>query len=606
MNRIFKVSAVAAALTLTPLASAYEFIVEDEVYFTSGSIIKVIEYGDNNDIGVWLLEGEQLVLRGPGGGVVATCSRDIPGGEVFGEYGGNAVNIDGTKVQYAGVDGQSLAGWSIDCLTNEVDEVGGFIPTYTHPEGDFDIGYNGESTSIYFRDGTQTVLHPLVERIFYYSANDAGDLLGGYQSTDNGDIRPYVNTMGPVGARRGVAVVRETPFGDTVVVGQIDNATTISMRWITPAEDADWHDVTPGTVMADANPDGFILNRYRIGEGAFGEDLLGQGCIVTEDPQEAIPVGDAVNDTIVDLWCQSFVKQDNRIYIATGDSWQNSYKLMTLNVGVQAQTLVDSNENCLDSPPLGDGFGWNGVESCRITGGNVVSSGECFDSPPFGDGFGWNGTESCELQAGDEAQAIAANGECFDSAPLNNGFGWNGSESCIIETSDTAQEVLVIEGYPGGDCYDSQPLGDGFGWNGTETCQITEETATGNAVLAAEGGCVDIPPLNNGEGWNGTASCPINSAVVSAIGTCVDEVPIGDGFGWNGVESCSIEVSTNTGSNCIDVEPTGDGWGWNGSESCVIETTLLDSDDFGCIDVAPLGDGYGWNGTESCEIQLTF
>ncbi len=81
-------------------------------------------------------------------------------------------------------------------------------------------------------------------------------------------------------------------------------------------------------------------------------------------------------------------------------------------VGVQS----DMGPECIDTPPVGDGWGWNGTESCRVntttdttttagdTEGTVAESdstgsqvAECIDTPPVGDGWGWNGSESCRV-----------------------------------------------------------------------------------------------------------------------------------------------------------------------------------------------------------------
>ena len=588
-----------AGVSFSHVGVAYEYMVENEVVFNSGSIIRVIEYGADRKIGVWVFAGETLSLIGPNGATIATCDRQLPGNEVFGEYGGNAVNIDGTRVQYAGVDGQSLAGWSVDCLTGDVQQVGGFIPTYTDPSGNYTIGYNGATTSQYFPDGTQQFLHNLEEQIFYYSGNAAGDLLGGYQSV-GGDVKPYVNTLGRVDEQRGVAVIRETPLGDTAIVGQVTSNTSVAMRYIVPSEDTTWTWVEPEFVMADANPDGFIFNRYAIGEGQYGEDILGFGCVITDEPDNLLA---DINQRVlvdVDRWCQSFVRQDNLIYVATGDSWQNSYKLMTLRLQASGeQTLING---CFDSPPEGDGWGWDGSQSCRIESSTVASTDQCFDSPPLGDGWGWNGNQSCRIDATGDNVSVASDGVCFDSPPLGNGYGWNGTASCRLETSEFSTEVLVHY-----ECFDYPPLGDGLGWHTRlqQECAVNELNATSTAVVASANGCVDVPPLGDGRGFDGAESCLIEGSVVLRSGYCIDTYPIGDGFGWDGSNTCTLDVGTTFTSvgDCIDTAPTGDGWGWDGSASCRIAGTTVEADEFGCVDVSPQGDGWGWNGTESCQIQ---
>lgn len=50
------------------------------------------------------------------------------------------------------------------------------------------------------------------------------------------------------------------------------------------------------------------------------------------------------------------------------------------------------NGECIDTTPAGDGWGWNGTESCR-----VVSENACIDTDPVGDGWGWDGVTSCRI-----------------------------------------------------------------------------------------------------------------------------------------------------------------------------------------------------------------
>ena len=41
-----------------------------------------------------------------------------------------------------------------------------------------------------------------------------------------------------------------------------------------------------------------------------------------------------------------------------------------------------------------DGWGWNGVESCVVP---IATNDDCMDTDPIGDGWGWNGTDSCRV-----------------------------------------------------------------------------------------------------------------------------------------------------------------------------------------------------------------
>lgn len=60
--------------------------------------------------------------------------------------------------------------------------------------------------------------------------------------------------------------------------------------------------------------------------------------------------------------------------------------------GIPADIVDPFNGECIDTPPTGDGWGWDGLQSCRIG-----ADPECFDSPPVGDGWGWNGSASCRI-----------------------------------------------------------------------------------------------------------------------------------------------------------------------------------------------------------------
>lgn len=96
--------------------------------------------------------------------------------------------------------------------------------------------------------------------------------------------------------------------------------------------------------------------------------------------------------------------------------------------------VEDNNQNddlsapCVDSD--GDGWGWDGTESCQVANINENTStddAECLD--PDGDGWGWDGTASCLVgDTIDENQTDDA--ECIDTD--GDGWGWDGSASCLI------------------------------------------------------------------------------------------------------------------------------------------------------------------------------
>ena len=87
---------------------------------------------------------------------------------------------------------------------------------------------------------------------------------------------------------------------------------------------------------------------------------------------------------------------------------------------------------CFDTPPVGDGIGFDGTNVCTIDSTTVANTGECFDTPPLGDGIGFNGVEECRIEATDDNVSVASSGMCFDSPPLGNG--------CLLYTSPSPRD----------------------------------------------------------------------------------------------------------------------------------------------------------------------
>ena len=86
--------------------------------------------------------------------------------------------------------------------------------------------------------------------------------------------------------------------------------------------------------------------------------------------------------------------------------------------GGYCRTFADANMiagDCIDDD--GDGWGWNGVESCRIS--DVL----CYDSD--GDGWGWTGDTSCRIPPYPDSDRH----ECVD--PDGDGYGWDGLRTCV-------------------------------------------------------------------------------------------------------------------------------------------------------------------------------
>ncbi len=182
--------------------------------------------------------------------------------------------------------------------------------------------------------------------------------------------------------------------------------------------------------------------------------------------------------------------------------------------------VVPQAQECVDTPPVGDGWGWDGVTSCRVTGDVEPVVATCEDTPPVGDGWGWDGVASCRV-AGD-VQPVTAT--CEDTAPIGDGWGWDGVTSCRV--SGDTQPVASS-------CEDTAPIGDGWGWDGTASCRVS------GSQVPVSAACVDTAPLGDGWGWDGTTSCRV-SGVAPPVTSCVDTTPFGDGWGWDGQNSCRI------------------------------------------------------------------
>lgn len=121
---------------------------------------------------------------------------------------------------------------------------------------------------------------------------------------------------------------------------------------------------------------------------------------------------------------------------------------------------------CVDTFPLGNGWGWDGHKSCNYNanGDNVrYVTPEYVGAPPNAnisqcsyvdallyDGWGWNATtgQSCPPED-DSTEAVA---ECVDSD--GDGWGWDGVKSCVVSEA------------PADDCsYADADIHDGWGWN---------------------------------------------------------------------------------------------------------------------------------------------
>ncbi len=158
------------------------------------------------------------------------------------------------------------------------------------------------------------------------------------------------------------------------------------------------------------------------------------------------------------------------------------------------------------------------AESC---GGSVPPTdpipGDCIDTAPVGDGWGWNGVESCAVQTEPEPEPEPEAGTCVDTAPLGNGWGWNGTESCRVPAVDPDPEPSNPD--PGA-CVDTAPIGDGWGWNGTASCRITSEPdPSSKPVCDVNDGAGNPGTGGSGKFYNsrGEECTPVGGAPVTPV-----------------------------------------------------------------------------------------
>ena len=164
-----------------------------------------------------------------------------------------------------------------------------------------------------------------------------------------------------------------------------------------------------------------------------------------------------------------------------------------------ANLIVNEMSTCdYSDADLYDGWGWNETarESCPPIDSPVEAGAYAHDSStpvsaavpaapetevtvfgipvcasqssdPDGDGWGWEGGESCiagqQTVPPDNAPGTTA--ACIDAD--GDGWGWDGEKSCRV-----AESVAVG---PAAVCVDAD--GDGYGWDGTGTCDPNESAA---------------------------------------------------------------------------------------------------------------------------------
>jgi len=125
-------------------------------------------------------------------------------------------------------------------------------------------------------------------------------------------------------------------------------------------------------------------------------------------------------------------------------------------------------------------------------GGSSVNT--CVDTDPVGDGWGWNGSTSCRV--GDTSGSTTTNtGACVDTDPVGDGWGWDGAASCLV--GSTVQPTMEAQQQTG---MAAELVGE---WNCYSGIIAQEEWAIDNSanqlpsVPALAGGCVQFSSIRS-------------------------------------------------------------------------------------------------------------
>ena len=301
---------------------------------------------------------------------------------------------------------------------------------------------------------------------------------------------------------------------------------------------------------------------------------------------------------------------------------------------------------CLDSPPLNDGWGWNGVRSCRIPAESIVQtqntptptspavviktvSAPLLDGQVTGSEWGQASQYDVSGQGlslpvaiagirsergadqwriGHNNQYIFINATVPDATPRNDS---------TLYQNDDSMEIFIDGGNQRSDIYDTDDSHFIF----RDTGEISGTFRPGIVVshvrrydTAAQAYHYEIQIaknfllIHNGEfgldiqvnndqnggerdakwGWSGTRGRNVHWYTMKNIGSaCFDTGPLSTRCSGN---------TTTISAPCVDTGAIGDGWGWNGSTSCRVTSTSR------CIDTGVIGDGWGWDGTRSCRL----
>jgi len=255
--------------------------------------------------------------------------------------------------------------------------------------------------------------------------------------------------------------------GNTIVVGakQEDNSNgrTAGSAYVFQRNGGGWTEVAKLIASDGAINDEFgssvDINGNRIVVSAYLADLNSMpnnffGKTLSADADRVV-LGARESDEIVyvydysdGLWSESYVLSPSNSTRGYGTAVAVSENNVIVGSEVQSAAYyysLNQTAVCIDSD--GDGFGWDGTRSCRVSATAPPTISSCIDSD--GDGYGWDGVKTCIVNA----PAVTAT--CIDSD--GDGYGWDGVKTCTVETPVTTALCIDTDG-------------DGYGWDGVKTC----------------------------------------------------------------------------------------------------------------------------------------
>ncbi len=136
-------------------------------------------------------------------------------------------------------------------------------------------------------------------------------------------------------------------------------------------------------------------------------------------------------------------------------------------------TGVSIANDAVCSDPDGDGWGWDGNASCRVSAGNTPASAVCIDSD--GDGWGWDGTSSCRVgqETSGGGSENTPGSACIDED--GDGWGWDGNVSCRVDNNGSG-DGSASDNNASSICVDDD--GDGWGWGPGGSCRVDGQSSS--------------------------------------------------------------------------------------------------------------------------------